>query len=592
MSNDRPSDDLRPDRDAEFETSPDGAVGNSEGECAPVLDEEFVFELDDMRGDWFLLDEGEELAGASSDASPALPEPPVLDPVPVDSGEAAGSEAVHEAPEDPFAGFGSVPGIPVPPMEMVESLEEPAEAPVEDAGTLAGSWLDEMDPEVEADSVAPSQAKEQFSQFSEDDPLGLLSSWTEDETGEAPAAANESSDGVEDLAGGEFEVPDAPKLQDLTDLEAFLQGSDESEGPGALGSPGASLPEDPLVDDLSDAFAESEGWTEKLSGLVPEDASFVPGPVHEEPSLPEEEPRLRIAIAPEGAAEPTEEDSLLAAELERSGPAAAAWWSHPAIRRFAAAAVVLGASYWAFLEFWPQDVSVDTLPPPQSRPPEVAEVVEPADEGVSPVAELSVVEDPVSVVPTPEPVPVPVEPDPVVEPTISDVSSSVVEVGPGPVAVEPTDPGTPAVTDPSTLLQPHVSRLQPPASGSEITALLSVAEKNALLHRGQVSIELENGHIFHGRVKRIRGTRLTIAQARSEFTFDLSRLSILDRDAPELQGTKGLREAVVVLKNGQRLRGHLIKDSAELVQLRFKNGTLALPRVDVDEVSYVGRIHF
>ena len=51
-------------------------------------------------------------------------------------------------------------------------------------------------------------------------------------------------------------------------------------------------------------------------------------------------------------------------------------------------------------------------------------------------------------------------------------------------------------------------------------------------------------------------------------------------------------EASVVLVSGQRMRGRLMKQTAQHVVLVVEKGQLIFPRSEVRDVSFTGRIHF
>ncbi|MSR46339.1 MAG: hypothetical protein EXS13_04640 [Planctomycetes bacterium] len=112
------------------------------------------------------------------------------------------------------------------------------------------------------------------------------------------------------------------------------------------------------------------------------------------------------------------------------------------------------------------------------------------------------------------------------------------------------------------------------------------------LEGSETIVQLGNGHLFRGRIARVRDTKLTLKIGAGECAFDLSEISLLDSTEPEFRREEDMPEASVVLRNGQRLRGRLMKQTTESVVLVVANGQVVCPRADVREVSFTGRIHF
>ena len=110
--------------------------------------------------------------------------------------------------------------------------------------------------------------------------------------------------------------------------------------------------------------------------------------------------------------------------------------------------------------------------------------------------------------------------------------------------------------------------------------------------RGEAVVQLKTGHSFRGRIKRTRGEELTLGVGTGEITFNLADITILDFEDPEYRTLQELPKASVILTNGQRLRGRLVKEDDELVVLAFGSGRLTVRREDVSAVSFVGRVHF
>jgi hypothetical protein len=129
-----------------------------------------------------------------------------------------------------------------------------------------------------------------------------------------------------------------------------------------------------------------------------------------------------------------------------------------------------------------------------------------------------------------------------------------------------------------------------PASRTLPTAAARTARSP--LEGSDTIVQLKNGHLFRGRVLRVRDTRLTLRVGAGECVFDLADIALLDATQPEYRRESDMPEASVVLRNGQRLRGRLMKQTIDNVVLVVANGQLVCPRADIREVSFTGRIHF
>lgn len=176
--------------------------------------------------------------------------------------------------------------------------------------------------------------------------------------------------------------------------------------------------------------------------------------------------------------------------------------------------------------------------------------------------------------------------EPAAEPEPLVASLPPVEPAPDP-AIERADPplvesGAPGVEGPDALvLSPKRPQQLPGATRTRHE-----------LEGAETILQLENGHSFRGRISRVRGSTLALRMGAGEMVFDLSDVSILDSTAPEYRREVDMPEASVVLHNGQRLRGRLMKQTPEHVVLVVNNGQLIFPRTDVRDVSFTGRIHF
>lgn len=151
--------------------------------------------------------------------------------------------------------------------------------------------------------------------------------------------------------------------------------------------------------------------------------------------------------------------------------------------------------------------------------------------------------------------------------------------------------------------RPSPSAIEAPTATAPVPGALELASKRALptasakttrspLTGVDTIIQLKNGHLFRGRVLRVRDTRLTLRVGAGECVFDLAEIDLLDSSSEEYRREADLPEASVVLANGQRLRGRLMKQTADSVVLVVANGQVVCPRADVREVSFTGRVHF
>ncbi|MBM4015459.1 MAG: hypothetical protein FJ293_10915 [Planctomycetes bacterium] len=220
-----------------------------------------------------------------------------------------------------------------------------------------------------------------------------------------------------------------------------------------------------------------------------------------------------------------------------------------------------------------------TEPPVQDLAPEAA--VAAAEPAVETTAE------PLIQAPIEAPIEAPVDPlfDPVVDAPVEaadPVAPVVATAAPSPTAVDATVPAAgPAPTERATELK--ANRSLPEAAART---------GRSPLEGSDTIVQLRNGHLFRGRVSRVRDTRLTLRVGSGECVFDLADIALLDATQPEYRRENDMPEASVVLTNGQRLRGRLMKQTPESVVLMVANGQLVCPRADVREVSFTGRIHF
>ncbi len=185
--------------------------------------------------------------------------------------------------------------------------------------------------------------------------------------------------------------------------------------------------------------------------------------------------------------------------------------------------------------------------------------------------------------PEPSTVPSP----PVSEPAAAALAPELVAVAPpSPEREFPIARREPAPTPPTPpdVVDPPRKRPLPPLNGAK--------RPPAPARKDDTIVELRNGHTFRGQITRAKGARVALRIGSGECEFDLAEVTLLDSTAPEYRRADQMPEASVVLVSGQRLRGRLLKQSADRVVLVVDRGQLVVPRADVKEVSFTGRIHF
>ncbi len=172
------------------------------------------------------------------------------------------------------------------------------------------------------------------------------------------------------------------------------------------------------------------------------------------------------------------------------------------------------------------------------------------------------------------------------EPTTPEFVRESIGDAPSAVRSTPTEEPVSIVSPPRGIVAGPASGIRGPRTPTESANTANIPRS------GDTVIQLANGHVFKGRIKRIRGNELTLTDGRAEFTFDLTEIAILDPSSPEYRQWGELPSASVMLHNGQRLRGHLVMETVEHVVLGFENGRISVPRNDVAHLSFAGRVHF
>ncbi len=179
--------------------------------------------------------------------------------------------------------------------------------------------------------------------------------------------------------------------------------------------------------------------------------------------------------------------------------------------------------------------------------------------------------------------------EPILTPTLPVSTPSVVVHSPEPVRTSKPSSTTEPVPSARVIspVQPSVRAVQVGEDVPRISKVSGQAQINL-----EAIVELSNGYHFRGRIKRIRNEQLTLADGAAEYTFDLSEVRVLSSSEPEFRRVDELPQASVTLLNGQRLRGRLLKETEQHVVLVFEAGQILVPRGDIRQLSYSGRVHF
>lgn len=397
-------------------------------------------------------------------------------------------------------------------------------------------------------------------------------------------------------------APLASMAAELSPVEAWDDATAVAKRAAANSDAGAPEVVEPEAVEPTMADAASAASRPSLPSWATRDESDLPSFVADEDGEDHDNAATAAATAsgrdepPMGESVATDESTAEAEQPELVEAAAATEGvvvSLPRRRRWLAAAGVMAvvglgaAAYYeldkrGLLPFAPQgDEGAVAVAP---RDPKAAK---PADEPVAAVEPAPAATEP-TVAETPsEPT---VEETPVAEAPIAEETPAVEETPPAatetPVADAPPslppDETPVATTDPGLVVDAPPTR-SPPGSSPRVRNELEGTE---------TIVQLVNGHLFRGRISRVRDTKVTLRIGSGECVFDLSEITLLDSTQPEYRREKDMPEASVVLNNGQRLRGRLMKQTSEDVVLVVNNGQVVFPRADVREVSFTGRIHF
>ena len=120
----------------------------------------------------------------------------------------------------------------------------------------------------------------------------------------------------------------------------------------------------------------------------------------------------------------------------------------------------------------------------------------------------------------------------------------------------------------------------------------AAAKSSSAVKKTDTIIELKNGHTLRGTIKRVKDDQITLGVQGGEYTFALSDVKVLESSAPEYRTDSEMPAVSIVLKSGQRMRGKLLKTSAERVTIVVEHGEMVIDRDQIREVSFTGRIHF
>ena len=438
----------------------------------------------------------------------------------------------------------------------------------------------------------------------------------------APAAADAADHAADDAALEPAAMRTGDAMEELAAVAAAALGQQFSDGRRKEQTPSMSPPAAPLVGAASGERAMAFSEPDSQAAPRPQVPSWLDRDESELPAfVGEEDDGAATASA-------TALDSAKSSGTAAAPQAPIVELARPK-RRFAAAAGMLLAAAWtAALAFEldrrgllrpavdggepiasrddaTTDATTDATPVAGSDGTGGAEEAEggtgsdlpatvaPIDEPVAsaePIAEEPEPTEPVAIetrvdpLPTPDPQSAPPTEPPTepTEPVVKSAPPDAVEAPrvPTPVAVE--RPREPAPGPAAVILEPPRKQLLP---YGQPTARHS-------LEGSETIVQLENGHSFRGRIQRVRGSALTLKVGAGECVFDIGQISLLESTAPEFRREEEMPEASVVLHNGQRVRGRLMKQTRENVVLVVDNGQVVFPRAEVKDVSFTGRIHF
>jgi len=397
-------------------------------------------------------------------------------------------------------------------------------------------------------------------------------------------------------------APMAPMAAELAPVDAWDDASAVAKRAAANRDAGGEVAEPEAVEPAM-ADAGSAPSRPSLPSWITRDEGELPSFVADEDGEDHDGAATAEATASAGESAPTGASTAVAEEPELAEAAAAPAGTvvvMPRRRRWLAAAGLLAAAALSaaayfelerrgLLPFGQEGESDLVAVAPRGTPKEPA-VTAPVEEPVV-ATEPAPTTEPAATEPEPPVAEAPSEPpvaaEPLAEPAPTIETTPPVAAEP-PVAETPPSPpphDTPVATPPS---EPGLV-VDAPATHAPPGATPRVRNE---LEGTETIVQLVNGHLFRGRITRVRDTKVTLRVGAGECVFDMSEITLLDATQPEYRREKDMPEASVVLHNGQRLRGRLMKQTSEDVVLVVANGQVVFPRSDVREVSFTGRIHF
>ncbi len=451
------------------------------------------------------------------------------------------------------------------------------------------SFLLDLDDELVGPSSAPEGAASDEFLLVDDDLASAAAAAAAKPSTAAPLRASEEPAELEPDAA----APMAPLAAELSPVDAWDDATAVAKRAAANPDAGAPEPVEPEAVEPAMADSGSAPSRPSLPSWITRDEGDLPSFVADEDGEDHDNAATAAATAGSGSDEAGAGASEAIAEAESPAMAEAAAAtegtvvSMPRRRRWLVAAGLLaaaGLSAAGYFELQRRGLL------PFSTDGDAGQVaVAPREPAATPTEEPVAAVEPEPVAPEPTVTEAPSEPPvaeaPVAEPAPTDETTPPVAPEP-PVAAVPSPEEAPVATPPAT--EPSVV-VDAPASRSPLAATPRVRNE---LEGTETIVQLVNGHLFRGRITRVRDTRVTLRIGAGECVFDMSEITLLDSTQPEYRREKDMPEASVVLNNGQRLRGRLMKQTSEDVVLVVANGQVVFPRSDVREVSFTGRIHF
>jgi cytoskeletal protein RodZ len=385
------------------------------------------------------------------------------------------------------------------------------------------------------------------------------------------AAANEADGAGVPMAGAKAKAPE-PKRED----DAAQRIEEMKELGGDL------APVAPFDEDGSSAARAAAAAQEESDAVAPMDFGAAEVPPAGAPGGPAEEPSL-APVLDLPAPEPEQEARPRRRSLAR-------------VAGIAVAASLVAGGWFAFQSYRARmqpTTEVATKPAGVEKPvvaPNPVPVAKPQPK--KPESETAKPADPVAKNPTPPapaPTPLPAKGEtipviPVNAPT--DPATTAVAPAPKPASADPN--ATPG--GPKGMPTPVVNSQLPIRPARPLDPKAAKAAAGA--KRADTIVELKNGYTLRGRLKRVKDDQITLGVQGGEYTFALPDVKVLDSSAPEYMAEADMPPVSIVLKSGQRMRGKLLKQSADHVVLVVEAGQIVIDRSEIREVSFTGRIHF